>query len=95
MRSGDDSVTRRGVSPPRPHVAVAIHLQVEAEGRGLSGEPLAQGEIGIAPRESSISTGGRIATDGRDVRQASGDAHAPSRIGTRTSRSSATSSASS
>ena len=95
VRSRDERVTGAGIPPPCPDVAVAIGLDVEPEARGLPDEPLAQRQVGIGPREAPVAARGRVAADGRDVREMAGNAHASSRIGTRTPRSSATSSASS
>ena len=93
VRAGDDRVTGGGIAPPGPEIAIAIGLDVEPESGCLPDEPLAQRQVGVGPREAPVAARGRVAADGRDVREMAGDAHASSRMGTRTPRSSATSSA--
>ena len=50
-----------GVAPPRPLVAHAVLGQVEAAGRALAGEPLAQVVVLIGPGETAVAAGAGVA----------------------------------
>jgi hypothetical protein len=87
----------RTVVGPGQLVAVAVLDDVHAAGLCLGDEPLAELEIRVGPRVSAVTTGPGVEADVGDgvepFREAQGPV--PSRMGTRTPRSSATSAASS
>jgi hypothetical protein len=97
VRAGDDGVAGRRVAEPRPLVAVAVDLVLQAAGLGLHAEPEPAVRVGRGPGEAAVAAGGGAAADGRErpPHGVEGVAHAEpsSRIGTRTPFASATDSA--